>query len=119
MVQVQSGLPIKFMQNFAESHHFDCDCSSEEHIFRVTSENGWDNDYPPEIHISIQLNQYRSVFKRFVTALRYFFGYECRFGHWDVVTLKQDDLNRLIVLLHQHRVKVEKFLLEKEKKNAT
>jgi hypothetical protein len=103
------------MNNFAESHHFDCDCSSEEHIFRVTSENGWDNDYPPEIHISIQLNQYRNLFKRFVTALRYFFGYECKFGHWDVVTLKHDDINRLVVLLHQHRIKVEKFLIEKEK----
>ena len=107
------------MNNNTENYHFDCDCSSEEHIFRVTSENGWDTDYPPELHMSIQLNKYGSLYRRFVTALRYFFGYECKFGHWDVVTLKEDDLNRLIVLLHQHRVKLEKYYLDKEKRNAT
>jgi len=103
----------------SDTHHFDCDCSSAQHIFRLTSENGWDSDYPPELHISIQLNKYKNLYRRFVIAVRYFFGYECKFGHWDIVTLKEDDLNRLIVLLHQHRIKIEKHKLEKEKKNAT
>jgi hypothetical protein len=102
------------MQHSDQVSHFDCDCQSEQHIFRVTSESAWDDELPPDIHISIQLNQYRGVFKRFITAVKYFFGYECKFGHWDVVTLKQDDLNRLIVLLHQHRIKIEKHRLSRE-----
>ncbi len=118
LVQLQPGVP-NIMNFDSDSHHFDCDCSSAEHIFRVTSQNNWDSHYPPDLNIFIQLNKYKSLYRRFVIALRYFFGYQCKFGHWDVVTLKEDDLNRLIVLLHQHRVKLQRFYSEKENKNAT
>jgi hypothetical protein len=104
------------MTNFDQVSHFDCDCQSAEHIFRVTSEDAWDPDFPPDLFLTLQLNQYRSVFKRFITAVKYLFGYECRFGHWDVVTINQDDLNRLIVLFQQHRIKLENHSIQKEKK---
>jgi hypothetical protein len=98
----------------SDTHHFDCDCSSAEHIFRVTSENAFDEDFPPQLYISLQLNQYRNLLKRLLTAVKYFFGYECKYGHWDTVELKKDDINRLMVLLHQHRIKIQKFEMEKE-----
>jgi hypothetical protein len=102
------------MQHSDQVSHFDCDCQSAEHIFRVTSESAWDKDFEPEVHFCLQLNHHGGIIKRIITAVKYLFGYECRFGHWDVVTLKQDDLNRLIVLLQQHRIKIEKHRLSKE-----
>lgn len=96
--------------------YFECTCSSKEHTFCVTSEQSEDN-WPPELFFSFQLIQPKNIFGKLVTAAKYLFGYKCRYGHWDVVNLSEDDTNRLIVLLHQHRVRIQKFNLEREKKN--
>ena len=96
--------------------YFECSCSSKEHTFCVTSELS-DGDWPPELFFHFQLIQPKNIFNKFVTAIRYLFGYKCRYGHWDVVNLSEDDTNRLIVLLHQHRARMDKFHREMENKN--
>lgn len=96
--------------------YFECTCSSKEHTFCVTSENSDDN-YPPELFFHFQLIQPNNFIGKLKTAIKYLFGYKCRFGHWDVVNLGEDDTNRLIILLHQHRVRLEKFSIEREKAN--
>ena len=103
----------------SDTHYFDCECSSAEHIFRVTSENDAGDEYPPQLYFTIQLNQYRGILKRLLTAIKYIFGYECRYGHWDIVELKEDDINKLMVILHQHRVKIQKFELENKDDRKT
>jgi hypothetical protein len=35
----------------------------------------------------VQLHQYRSFWARVVVAVRYVFGYESRYGHWDCTTI--------------------------------
>lgn len=94
--------------------YFECSCSSKEHTFCVTSEESSD-DWPPELFISLQLTQPRNLFNKLITSIKYLFGYKCRFGHWDVASLGEDETNRLIVLLHQHKVRMQKFNLEREK----
>ena len=101
----------------SENNYFECDCGSKEHTFCVTSEQSEDQ-FPPQLYFYFQLIQYRGFIKRLSVALKYIFGYQCRYGHWDTVNLSEDDTNRLIVLLHQHRVRLEKFSREQIKKNG-
>ena len=97
-------------------HYFECDCGLDEHRFCVTSEEAED-DFPPQLYFHVQMCQYRSFFKRTFEALRYILGYKSKYGHWDTINISEDDTNRLVVLLHQHRVKLEKFTKEMETKN--
>lgn len=96
--------------------YFECTCSSKEHVFCVTSEQS-DGDYPPELFFNFQLIQPKNMFGKITTAIKYLLGYKCKYGHWDVVNLSEDDTNRLLVLLHQHRARLSKFSSELEKKN--
>lgn len=96
--------------------YFECTCSSKEHTFCVTSEES-DTDWPPELFFHFQLVHPGNFFSKLKTAVKFLFGYKCRFGHWDVINLSEDDINKLIVLLHQHRVRLVKFNSEREKKD--
>jgi hypothetical protein len=44
----------------------------------------------------VQLHQHRSFLQRLVVAVRYLFGYQCRYGHWDctAIDIKQGKLLR-------------------------
>jgi hypothetical protein len=97
--------------------YFECDCSSKEHTFCVTSQESED-ELPPQLYFHFQLIQYRNFLKRVWVAIKYIFGYQCVYGHWDTINVRDDDVNRLIILLHQHKVRLEKFLKEREKNNV-
>jgi hypothetical protein len=102
--------------SMSQNDYFECDCASKEHTFCVTSEESEDQ-LPPQLYFYFQLIQYRGFAKRLWVALKYVFKYQCRYGHWDTVNLSEDDTNRLIILLHQHRAKLYKFSGEREKTN--
>lgn len=89
-----------------EVQTFYCDCNSPEHSFRfiVNPATNWDKK--PKLHLEVYLNQYRSFFKRMFVGIKYIFGYRSKYGHWDVTTLSEDDVQRLFVFIHQHRVKL-------------
>lgn len=86
--------------------YFECECESAEHTFRLISQNVWDDDFPPELFISLQLNQRTGFFGRCWLALKYVFGHQSRFGHWDNIAIREEDIEKLTILLHQHRVKL-------------
>jgi hypothetical protein len=88
--------------------YFECECSSKEHTFCVSSEESSDQ-MPPELYFHVQLIQPKNLFGKLSTALKYIFGYQCKFGHWDTINISEDDASRLIVLLHQHRARLSKF----------
>lgn len=88
--------------------YFECDCGSKEHTFCVTSEESED-DFPPQLYFHFQLTQYRSFLKKISVAVKYIFGYQCKYGHWDTVNISENDTNKLIVLLHQHKARISKF----------
>ena len=77
-----------------ETEFFECDCSSDEHTLKFNY-NGDCNEF----YTSIYLNQCRNIFKRIWIAIKYIFGYKCKYGHWDCFILKEHDTNRLIDML--------------------
>ena len=79
-----------------ETIYFECQCESPEHTLRFV----YDPDYN-ELYTEVLLSQYRNIFKRIWTAIKYIFGYECRYGHFDCWMLKVEDCNGIKDLLNK------------------
>ena len=73
----------KVKQN--KTYYFQCNCSSQEHTFGVE----FDIE-EKEVAIHLQLTQPRNFLRRLVIAVKYLFGYECRYGHWDVTLMNEE-----------------------------
>jgi hypothetical protein len=65
------------MAKFSDSHYFECDCYSDEHVFKFTLDKD-DADF----YLHVFLND----FDRW---------YKCKYGHWDVTMLDKEDVERL------------------------
>jgi|688.fasta_scaffold1372233_2 hypothetical protein len=84
-----------------ETHHVICECHSPDHVLQFSHMEDMDGD---EIcWTQVQLHQHRSFWERLVVAVKYLFGYECRYGHWDCTSINveqgkflRDYLNRAI-----------------------
>ena len=88
------------MQRNFKTEYFDCICTSIEHTIRFVL-SFYEDD--PEIHLEVYLNQYRNVFKRMWTAIKYIFGYKCKYGHWDCWELSSiEDAERLKDILEKY-----------------
>ena len=69
-----------------------CSCHSPEHIlvFNVNYED-------KEVYTSVFLKQYRSFFQRVWVAVKYIFGYNSKYGHWDCFAADKDKILELKV----------------------
>lgn len=76
-----------------------CDCSSEEHQMIVR----WDND-DKEVYVSVHLANYMGFWKRLWHAVKYVFGYKCRYGAFDEVILRKEDADNLQKVVDHLRV---------------
>ncbi len=67
-----------------------CDCSSAEHqiIFRKMDD---DNEF---VYGSIHLSS-RPFLKRIIPAIKYIFGYKCRYGHFDEILLGPQHISQV------------------------
>lgn len=76
--------------------YFECQCHSPEHTLKFVydSEN-------KELYSEIFLNQYRNFFKRSWVAIKYIFGYKCKYGHFDCFIFKNDDIVKFKNLLEK------------------
>jgi hypothetical protein len=72
------------------SYFIECDCGSDEHTLRFTI----DAD-EQTIYLSTFLCQYRSIFQRIWVAVKYVFGYKCKYGHWDVTSMSKEQVSQL------------------------
>lgn len=77
------------------THYFDCQCGSSEHTLRFIVDIESTPHGDPELYTEVYLNQYRRWYKRLWVAIKYLFGYHCRYGHWDCWILNPDDAQRL------------------------
>jgi hypothetical protein len=68
-----------------------CQCSSPEHqiIFRY-----FEDESEKEIYMSIHLNSSKNIFERINKAIKYIFGYKCKYGHFDEFILRQEDTEK-------------------------
>ncbi len=85
-----------------KTQFFECCCFSSEHIL-IFSYCVEDN----EVYTTVFLN-HDSFFKRIINAIKYVFGYKCRYGHFDTFILNKDDLNNLINLLQRYKDNIDK-----------
>ena len=69
----------------AKTYYFQCDCSSQEHTVGVTFdiEN-------KEMTLDVQLHQWQPFYKRLWNAIKYIFGYQCKYGHWDTTVMNEE-----------------------------
>jgi len=82
------------------SEYFECACFSDEHTLKMTLDA--DPQYP-DVYTSVFLNDYQNIFKRIWIAIKYIFGYKCKYGHWDCFTLQQEDADRMINLIQEYK----------------
>lgn len=78
------------------TEYLECQCGSNEHTLRFVlslDEEG------PEIYTSVFLGSYPWGWKRLWTAIKYLFGYKCKYGHWGCFSMKPEDAFRLQGLL--------------------
>lgn len=79
-----------------QRYYYECACGSAEHMLRFI----YDQD-SNELYMEVQLTQYRNIFKRIWVAIKYIFGYQCRYGHWDCFLLNPDDCDGIKKLLNK------------------
>lgn len=76
--------------------YFECSCNSPEHTLRFVID---DSDDDKELYTEVHLTEVNSFFKRCWIALKYIFGYKCKYGNWDCWLLKTEDITKLEELL--------------------
>jgi len=84
-----------------QTEFFECSCMSDEHTIRFKLDVYDPDDI--ELYTSVFLNQYRGFFGKLWIAVKYLFGYKCKYGHWDCTILKLEDVDRLITLLQKYK----------------
>ena len=71
--------------------HLDCVCTSPEHTLRFMLDD-------EELYTEVFLNNPNNFFKRMWIAIKYVFGYKCKYGHFDCFVMKPGDEDKLIEL---------------------
>ena len=87
--------------------YFECCCRSPEHVMHFVLYGPSE----PEICVYTFL-QPDSVLKRIWNAIKYVFGYKCRYGHFDEFLMSPKDVDRVIELGQAFKAAIE------EDKNA-
>ena len=76
-------------QQNLEHKTFICECHSLEHQLHF-----WYDDEDKNVYTEVHLVKY-GFFNRVKYALKYIFGYKCRFGAFDEFIFKPEDLTKL------------------------
>lgn len=95
---LNNGTIKREKNDMSRTEFFECICATEEHTIRFKL----DTD-DTELYASVFLNQYRGFFGRLWIAIKYLFGYKCKYGHWDCTELRPEDADRLIALLQEYK----------------
>ena len=104
-----------------QTEFFICDCESIEHqvVMQIWE---WNKDESIDaikewgtaeeqidVSIHVTLPVWMNFFQRCWAAIKYIFGYECKYGHFDVVNITYDDSERMIKVLQNYRDKVNEY----------
>jgi hypothetical protein len=69
-----------------------CDCSSTEHQIIIIKDI--DEVIGREAYVQIHLSKL-SFFKRLIYAIKYIFGYKCRYGCFEEFIISRDNVDKL------------------------
>ena len=78
--------------------YYECACHSDEHRLVFTYEPG-----DKEVYASTFLSNYHGIFGRIKNAIKYIFGYKCKYGHFDCFILHENDLDKMINMLNKYK----------------
>ncbi len=81
---------------------FECQCRSDEHTLKFILEQYSDDSNDLEIYTSVFLYE-GSWWQRLWIAVKYVFGYKCRYGHWDNFIMRHEDVDRMLKLCQQYK----------------
>ena len=103
-------------ERYDKAEIFICDCSDiGHHIIWQLWDFGKDGElYRPascncELSLAVDLNYNHTFFKRVWMAIKYIFGYRSKYGHYDTMNVRYEDVPRMIALLEEFRGKVEEY----------
>lgn len=100
--QSETGTTVVYEKDRCIHEYFDCSCDTAEHTLRMTYFlDDFGNMEEDEIYAEIHLSKY-GFWRRVWKALKYVFGYKCRYGHWDCWILKRTDAERLKALIERY-----------------
>ena len=83
--------------------YMECKCQSTEHLvkFHLDLEDG-------DLCLDVHLANWLPWYKRLVRSIKYLFGYKSKYGDFDNIIFKDEDVDRLINLLaYQKKVRRE------------
>jgi hypothetical protein len=64
-----------------------CSCNSIEHQMSF-----FYDEKEKELYTEVHLYNYKNFFKRLISAIKYIFGYKSKYGNWDSMIFKKEDL---------------------------
>lgn len=83
--------------------YIECACTSTEHTLCL---RGFPEE--KELYINLQLPK-QKFFKRLIAGIKYIFGYQSRYGHWDECLLDEEKFceffNKMVLFAHQAGIK--------------
>lgn len=86
------------------TYFFECVAHCTEHtISFIMLKN---KDYYPDLYLNIYLDSV-PWYKRIWYAIKYIFGYKCKYGHWNCWEMKREDAVRLIYMCHDYLTTVQ------------
>jgi hypothetical protein len=91
------------------SHYFECACFSDEHTLKFTLDK---DEEDPEIYTTVFLRHWNPWYRRVWIAIKYVFGYKCKYGHFDCFIMQPDDAKRLKGILEEFEVALRKKVNE-------
>lgn len=75
-----------------------CSCNSTEHQIVIYKDEEDEKPFEKLAYVHIHLTK-RSFKRRIIPAIKYLFGYRCKYGEWDEILLDKDHVSQLEELI--------------------
>lgn len=86
--------------------HYECSCHSSEHqiIVKYTlDDTGTKLEEDPYLYLEVHLSNYKGFFKRFWAGIKYILGHKSRYGDFDCLLFKDQDIDNLLEVLNSYK----------------
>jgi hypothetical protein len=92
-----------------------CECRSPEHVVQITANTMKDSD--TVLYIGVQLPKL-PWHKRVVRGVKYIFGYQCKYGHWDEAVIGGSEAISLMEflsdVLEEKQLRLRTLIIERD-----
>lgn len=91
------------------TEYFDCECACSEHVLRFIYMGAYKDIEPPQLYLDLFLYHYHNFFQRIWIAIKYIFGYKCKYGHFDNWIIDVKDAQRFRDMVNRYEKETEEF----------